>query len=139
MAHEDFETPYDSAKSFIDALLPTHEQWGESPRDWLFRGHRDHRWGLNPSAYRKGAFGDRPKPNTLEQQVELELEVLHQMFKLADASGLPLPNDFGDTWITLQNEQLRDPKQRAASWPPRELHPLIALAQHYGRPGLVPF
>ncbi len=120
------------ASSFLDALFPREEPWIPNPRDWVFRGQRTTKWGLQPSAYRTNAFGpDKPVPPSGLERVTAEYEVIRGLFELADAQGLPLSNDFGDTWAVL--DQL-DGELEGQLWPPRTLLPLLALAQHYGLP-----
>lgn len=107
---------FNDAKSFVAALQPTDDRWKSAQNSWLFRGQRDANWQLLPSVYRE------------DSKIEREHELLEEFFKLADAQGLPLPSEFGDLWLGLQNWKEEE------KWPPRTLVPLLALAQHYGLP-----
>jgi hypothetical protein len=132
----------DTAEEFMDKLAPSRAFWGEDPQDWLFRGHGDSLYRLIPGAMRS----DRPpaeKPvemlidgrwvrgplRTAREQRQGEFELVQRFFRLADAQGLPIPDD---------GPALRALTERASppdgAWPPEKMHGLIALAQHYGIP-----
>jgi hypothetical protein len=132
-------------------------------QQYIFRGHKDERLELVPSALRlgvhikskSGSWGvvetdpdgtererfvnarDRTKSrNWLNRdQVWAEWIMLADFFRFADLSGLPLPEDSQKLRMLL-DESLIELKNNGdnLSWPPREVLSLLALAQHYGVP-----
>jgi hypothetical protein len=63
---------------------------------WIFRGHDDDDYVLLPSEMRHehsfAKFGERQCVDN-ESQIRAELGILRQFINLADATGLPLPED----------------------------------------------
>src|SRR5579871_2474999 len=92
----------DSPDKLIEWLDPSHDRWGEDPRDWIFRGHSDSTYLLQPSALRDGrkpvrfllnnkwVSGTRP---THEEQCQAEFELIRRFFRHADVGGLAIPED----------------------------------------------
>ena len=131
-----------SAIELVQELLPTSGRlWrsfrdGADPDDWIFRGQRDAKWGLQPAAFRKGAF-DRfaPLSNGNESQKQLEMSHLLRFIDLVNDQGHNVPGD---------HPGLRDDRphsDQAATRPEvYDLFPntvyldMCALAQHYGIP-----
>lgn len=135
------EIPFDDATDLIDALDPAS---GLFTGGAIFRGQADSAWGLLPSVFRENVpyllsenFFPRDKP-VYGSQVKLEIELLWLFISRANEAGLMIPSesdqvrehiDFirNDGWWVGQQKNMR-------SWPPRELIPALALAQHHGVP-----
>ena len=138
IVHDHFE----SAGDFIEALSPLNERWGERPDWWIFRGQADASWSLDPIIFRDdpgfeigGPEPVRPR-ETHEDQVKLEGQLVRLFVLGVDDQGGDLPNEasFGIAeWLEL-DKRIQDAGTRAGAWPPPELRPLFALAQHYGVP-----
>lgn len=131
---------FDTAEEFLDAIRP----WGgpmkaTNPGDWHYRGQADMHWPLIPSAFRSvpTSKGDgRSNGLTIRQQIISEAEALLEFLDMSNSTGLPVPGDFMslhkalfDASQILFGSQLPNGERR---WPPPELLPLMALAQHYG-------
>ncbi len=135
---------FKTAEKLIEYLMPHKEHWGANPRDWIFRGHDDATWGLEPSAFRlDGVFkkflndptkNDSTKDDATraaEQRASAEAKVLERFYAMADAQGLSLPGastELYELLTTLSNAPA------LKEWIPIPLRPLAALAQHYGLP-----
>lgn len=136
------EERFDSALSFIHALSPLDPRWGERPDWWIYRGQADADWALNPSIFRGdprfeigGRESVQPRP-THAEQVELEARLVRLFVLGVDEQGSELPNEasFGIAdWLEL-DRRVQSATGRSGVWPPPELLPLFALAQHYGVP-----
>ncbi|WP_404464021.1 FRG domain-containing protein [Vreelandella aquamarina] len=129
------QVSFTTAQELIDFLSPLDKkQW---PRGtYVFRGQRCSSFGLVPSAYRSqntisarsmwqeygGVSGSR--------QVFFEYNMLLSFLHACDASGLQVSGD------SIQVRQLLDNGIRfsmdPAEWPPTELQPALATAQHHG-------
>jgi hypothetical protein len=74
---------------------------------------------------------------TNKEQFLAEATLLHEFFLVADAHGLPLPEDSQGLRKILRT-QVRDADVGSidgkTSWPPHNLLSLMGLAQHYGLP-----
>lgn len=122
------------ATSFLRALHPSSERWLPGAERWIYRGHRDARWELIPSAFRDGAFAPfDPSAFGLNRLPEnartaTELLFLRRFCEGLDRAGLPIPG------ITrAQLNRLRPETQKSPQWPRRYVE-LAALAQHHGIP-----
>jgi hypothetical protein len=77
----------------------------------------------------------RPR-DTHEEQVKLEGQLVRLFVLGVDEQGSDLPNEasFGIAeWLEL-DKRIQDATAMTGTWPPPELQPLFALAQHYGVP-----
>lgn len=130
---KDFET----AREMIDYLSPLDTtRWPRAK--YVFRGQQCTSYGLVPAAYRtKGPLAAHRVFNWLaplaSRQVYYELSLLGQFIAACDASGTSLPGDSLDVRDILK-DQNRYIHHEPISWPPRELYPLLATAQHHGAP-----
>jgi hypothetical protein len=67
-------------------------------------------------------------------QLGAEIDVITRFFNLADACGLPLPEDSQETREALRQLNSQVFEQLKENWPPLKLLSLIAIAQHHGVP-----
>lgn len=117
---------------------------------WIWRGVGDARQPLVPTALRPDRFerlkllADLFSPTQFKElderrkQAFLEFRIVERFLSIADRAGLSVPtlpsdlsdafDDFGDDERQRQFEIILD------NWPPKQLVPLIGLAQHYGLP-----
>lgn len=141
-----------SAKEFIRQLVDLQAGY-QMPRKPIFiwRGVGDYeRHKLVPSALRPENYARLLKLADLhrdsifhqkeesQQQVYLEFRIIERFLAIADRSGMSLPelssdvreafNEFGDNERQKQFARILD------SWPPKDLVPIISLAQHHGLP-----
>jgi hypothetical protein len=92
---------------------------------WTFRGQGNKDHDLLPSILRKDAADNNGK------QITREWHRLKLFASYADQQGLPVPN----LDESLQIDQLvKACVNGEKSWPPKDIHTLMALAQHYGIP-----
>jgi len=155
---------YDSAQKFMDVLSPRSARWYPRFDEWIFRGQRDARWKLIPSAFRKEAWvpfdrlaGFLSFSNYANAgQLQFEIHVVRWFAQAADRQGLPVPG-FDHTWmrersplfeeisrkdqhgtLTIKKFKFERPSpdifSDKAFFPPPELRPLFGMAQHYGIP-----
>ncbi|MFN7056991.1 FRG domain-containing protein [Hyphomonas sp.] len=141
-----------SAKAFIEQLLDAQSSWQNSRRGiFVWRGVGDFdKYKLVPSALRVIRSPSLLQIANLQsqsiysslndnlKQAYLEFKVIEGFLKLADRSGLPMPDlpqnfrnafdDFADESGQSQFESL------LLGWPHRNVIPFISLAQHYGLP-----
>jgi hypothetical protein len=124
-----------SAAAFVQDLSPTATHFDDGG-DWIFRGQsRD--LPLLPAAYReqrmlpiKRRLWDRW---TNWQQTRAELKLIRRFYGMADRAGLQIPEDSYELRMLLATvDQDRD--KFVSGWPPGQLWPLMALAQHHGVP-----
>jgi hypothetical protein len=109
-----------------------------------FRGQADSEWGLHPSVLRPNVpyFLDEQRfprdPWKYRAQVKLEIELLWLFISRANVAGLLIPGD-SDHVRRIMDEIRFDHgwvnnAKNIEAWPPRELVPALALAQHHGVP-----
>ena len=136
------EEHFDSALDFIAALSPQSERWGERPDWWIFRGQANASWPLDPVIFRDDPGFEIGGPEPVrarerhEDQVKLEGQLVRLFVLGVDEQGSDLPNEasFGIAeWLEL-DKRIQESTEQAGIWPPPELQPLFALAQHYGVP-----
>ncbi len=139
-----------NADEFLDLLSPRGELFGGSeavgsnlgkPDAWIYRGHSDDEtYELIPSAFRPNAFSSfgTVSIRTNKDQIRAEIAALARFFNLADATGLPLPEDSQALRSALNaglgSEYPDKVLDGAAIWPPPVLWSLLGIAQHYGLP-----
>ena len=135
---------FEKAEDFLHALSPHNGKWPE-PRRWVFRGQSDASWGLIPSLFRPPYvyFGEHQPtgPVTTRQAERHGSGKIVQLFmEELDRQGLAPPTEASLRWrdsLALFGE-VAVPAifnlDRDKSWPPEDLLPLFALAQHYGLP-----
>lgn len=141
MAYELVEC-YD-AEEFWDKLNPLNPLglgWNISKK-LIYRGHGESEWKLLPTVYRKDKnpsfliSGETDLPTT-EIQIKNEWRVLEQFIKGCDKTGIKIPNDNMDFRNKLfYNENCLDQfYMEPKTWPSKEYHEILALAQHHGLP-----
>ncbi|MBI2480004.1 MAG: FRG domain-containing protein [Planctomycetia bacterium] len=125
-----------SVGDFLLAISPLFGCYSSAspPNRNLYRGHSKFSYKLRPSALR----WPNNQPPDIEQQLMPEIQSIGSFFRFADASGLEIPGDgilaremFGGGPYT-DHETLRQVMDNRISWPPTELLPLFAIAQHHG-------
>src|SRR5205823_12269788 len=101
-------------------------------------------WELLPKAFREDAvlfktesgWGGLPSGVSNRAQILAEFETIRIFFKLADFSGLPLPEDNQALRSILHGptnlESIWELQHAGEGWPPRSLWSLLALGQHHG-------
>lgn len=131
---------FDSAEDFLNALGRRDRRWGGNPNDWVFRGHAEVDWSLVPSALRPDvAFSYGPAkvlmPGTTHaKQVNAELQVVTEFLKELDLHGHPPPQPGLENWTSWISALAEMARSRDLVWPPHNVRPLLALAQHHGIP-----
>lgn len=113
-----------SAGEFWGVLSPEKPLFPK-PCKLLYRGQGNHRWNLTPGILRK------KMSSTADMQVFKEWAYVESFVRHCDSIGLAIPNDspaFREKFLNQSN--LGD----VSDWPPTEMHPLMALAQHYRLP-----
>lgn len=111
------------------SLLSPEKPLFPKPCKLLYRGQADHCWNLKPSILRRGISA------ASEMQVFKEWAYLETFVRHCDSIGLAIPNDspaFREKYLN-QNAPA-GPGGPVSDWPPIDLHPLLALGQHYGLP-----
>ncbi len=144
------EYAYDTAEDFLDNLMPKGFTYDEEDyiTGWIYRGQADAKWDLRPSALRSKvllmdhqngwkSFSDR----TYFEQIRAELLTITHFFLVADEIGFPFSTDLLKIRTQLEDwmgnsfhEFVELNKQNPFFWPPQELLPIIATAQHHGIP-----
>jgi hypothetical protein len=147
--HQVLRETFDNADAFLRELSSLGQRFGTGyyPGGWLYRGHADARWPVVPTTLRPNVtlqVGDPtkgPRATNL-QQIQAEMRLAWEFFRVADLNGLPLPEDSQSLRATLRSltplapdsEFVQGLSTGDTSWPPDALLSLIALAQHHGLP-----
>lgn len=128
-----------TAQEFMAFLSPFDARWGNRPGRFIFRGQPDASYQLTPSICRRGegSFADgssvKTSADTISRQVDFEVNVLWEFLKGCDRSGLIVPGYSEDIMRLLSTERYLF--QSAFNvWPRKEMHQIMAVAQHYGVP-----
>jgi FRG domain len=111
------------------SLLSPEKPLFPQPSKLLYRGQGDDRWSLTPGILRRGMS------SAADFQVFKEWAYIETFVRHCDSIGLSVPNDsptFREQFLN-QNSP-KGPGGSVSEWPPKELHPLMALAQHYRLP-----
>lgn len=114
-----------NAAEFWDKLSPEKPLFSR-PCKLLYRGQAHDDWRLIPSILRRGIS------ETSDMQVFKEWAYIETFARHCDSIGLTIPNDapaFREKF--LNQNSLFAPGMGIADWPPPDMHPLLALAQHY--------
>lgn len=128
---------YDRPEDLLEALRPRHDLWEGQAQRWLYRGHADAEWDLQPTgirdpqAYQKvgvalahSSLGQEP----WAQRAQLQIDMLRTFRDRLNASGLHLPTPEPPV------SGLDEGSETVDGLPPRGGRPLLALAQHFGLP-----
>lgn len=124
-----------SAQELLEHLSPLRATWPE--KHFVFRGQPDADYGLEASAHRLNGRITAPNKygskdiHTL-QQVAFEASVVRRFLEGCDLCGLLVPGDTYELRHRLENAFVY--AMRPGEWPPREMHPVLAVAQHHGVP-----
>lgn len=140
----------EDADDFLNYLSPRGEIFGGTESGgsrpdlgdaWIFRGLSDDRYALIPSGLRnEESFVkfSRRRCTDNDSQIRAEIEILSRFFNLADATGLPLPEDSQTLRKSIQRlsseAYFKELNKGKRKWPPRELWSLLGIGQHYGIP-----
>ena len=125
-----------SAVDLMDVLDPVAGLFPSA----VFRGQSNASWGLVPSAFRENvplARAATSFPRSHEEQVALEFDLLASFVRLANESGFALPGDndaLRARLVAMGSQAFWKTDAGVRSWPPQDLLPSIALAQHSGVP-----
>lgn len=149
---------FKAANDFLDALSPRSLSSLQNNRDasfeqFIFRGIGNvEEYELIPSAYRRSFLCEAGLRNRDDEwnnlrQVCAEWQLLKEFFEIADASGLPLPEDSQTLRFEIErfNQELAQVEQNKAldeeaankvvnAFPSRNFLTLLALAQHHKLP-----
>jgi hypothetical protein len=135
------QVDFKTADDFLDMISPRSHYFRDDlePKRIIYRGQKDAEFKLRPSVFRSPVrikrqggeeWDSKPEP-TNKEQIDYEFNLIKKFFGMADAAGLPLPEDSQALRTVLRKPDWEPPYK---SWPPYPLLSLIALAQHYGVP-----
>lgn len=135
------ESSFYSAESFLTALLRGNQRWGAAPGSWIFRGQSRAAWHLTPVVFRdRVSFPFSPvdvlalRRNHFEQMLQ-EGRIIQSFLHAIDRQGLPLPVEAAMRWFYADDFAAEMSSMVEGDlWPPIQLAPLFALAQHHGIP-----
>lgn len=126
----------DSVDDFFAATSPVGEFVNDVSQP-IYRGQADSGWGLVPSIFRSG-WRKQYQPenwnveNNYLKQIELELELLRGYLHACDAAGLRVEGDSPNFRDECFSYDALCRYFGENTWPPKSIHNLLALAQHYG-------
>ena len=130
-----------SVTEFMDYLLPNSKHWRSAKRgDLAYRGQASSRWALVPKAFRRdemigyGSEAPRGRSTRVTRQSRAEFSAVHEFVKVADASGLDIPEPGGGLLLQEDPRYIFDDPNWEYRWPQREVLETLALAQHHGVP-----
>lgn len=130
-------------EELLDLLSRRSAQWTPRSTAWVFRGHGDANWKLQPNAFRDPDPPFRYRParqfevaEEHREQVLREMDVVQQFAEEANRQGLTLPSEDGYQWVNTPEmlEYIRGRGDVYKEWPPKSIRELFALAQHHGVP-----
>lgn len=127
---ESVTDPSNSADEFLQKLDLSHDRW-KPDELWIFRGHNDARWELEPSLFRMWDENDSPS---------VEIGMIDDFVHSINRSDLPIPSDslnYKSYTNNGRNPSLRTLVNSQASRSGSEYnfaHIAFALAQHSGIP-----
>lgn len=126
--------PTNNLDEFWEEISPIGELVKNLERP-IYRGQSDSSWGLCPSIFRPDFYNRHAKTNFSEYETRswLELEYIREYLHQLDISGLPVPGDCEQLRETLSKRTTKTLLE-IDTWPPNELIPLFANAQHHGLP-----
>lgn len=128
MAHT-IEVKHATTAAEFWSLLSPEKPLFPPPNKLLYRGQADGRWNLKPGILRRGSS------TASDMQVFKEWAYIEMFVRQCDSIGLAIPNDslaFREKFLNQNNPT--GPGGRVSEWPPTEMLPLMALAQHYRLP-----
>ncbi|HEX6307286.1 MAG TPA: FRG domain-containing protein [Longimicrobiales bacterium] len=132
----------ESAERLLDLLAQRSALWQPRPGSWIFRGQADSGWRLEPKAFRENlkfeyGFADPFVPQaTHAEQVKAEATLVRLFVLGMDEQGHEFPSEsaFKVTDWRFIGERVVEAATKPGIWPPEDLQPLFALAQHHGVP-----
>lgn len=130
-------TEFETARDLLDYISPLNEVW--SVGKYVFRGQPSDQFKLIPSVCRNDessfAYGSptRMFSKSTSGQVDFELDILRKFLEGCDRSGLVVPGYTEDIKRRLNSEH-RSFMSAFAPWPQKDMHQILAVAQHYDVP-----
>ena len=130
------EHRFESARQMLEFLNPLDtERW--PPGQTIFRGQPGSDLDLLPAIHRLGGPVTAPRfygdiDISRKQQVDFEKLVLISFLEACDHSGLSVPGDSLEVRARMTNVDSLEDAER--SWPNKDLHEILAFAQHHGVP-----
>lgn len=139
------DEPKKDWEEMMDAVHHIRVKVDHASPDLVYRGQSCAGWGIVPSALRHLPIelnGKHENPfDILSSQFVRETHDFEAFYKQVDQQGLRLPTIgamLHRRFISGVNYDPNEPEvmkyDRALYWPPNNLLPLLALAQHYGIP-----
>lgn len=148
----------ETATAFLDLIRPSNSRWlenGNSLHPWVFRGHRDVSWKLEPTAWRKrtrdsarfqeifGSIKDEdvenvmrsnttfPNVNSIDRNL-VRQQIAQRRFEFLEVQSFcSLVDDLGFP-IPGGAVSMNVPREFSPSSPFESPHPAVGLAQHHG-------
>jgi len=127
---------FKTAEDLLDELSPRSACWGGRVQDWIFRGHGDARWSLQPRCSRGASeflpygvnYSTEETAGTFDWSMQKEaVRSLLKRFRTGlDHAGLVIP--------LRAPEDIWGEETYSSAHLDLKLFPLMALAQHHGLP-----